>query len=166
MNKPLALNMLLDLLKFDIYEKLLKKVNIKVLWLYSFRIIFLEAKDKNANKMFFFLLTQYSSQFFYLTIINIWKQIWNLFFFYNYIKIIFSMEFSTKKSNILFDKYYHNILSKVQQSSNIVKCKTFVAFVEPFFINKNTKDVIRKGYPKVDKRHNDVAFILFTLFIF
>lgn len=48
----LAANILLDFLKFYIFKKILKKVNIKTFRLYFPKIIFQKAENKNIKEIF------------------------------------------------------------------------------------------------------------------
>lgn len=67
--------------------------------------------------------------------------------------------------NLLFDKYHPNPLSKVQQPFTILECKTLVVFTVFLSTNKNAEDIFRRSHPKTDTRRNNIALILFALFI-
>lgn len=65
------------------------------------------------------------------------------FFFYNYLKIIFWVKYSIKqRGNILFDKYYSNLLFQMQQSSTFLECNTLVNLIRFLSTNKNSKNAI------------------------
>lgn len=66
-----------------------------------------------------------------------------LYFFYDYVKVISCMKYSIRqKGDFLFNKHHSNLLSKVQQTFSILECNTLVAFVSPLSINKHVEDTI------------------------
>lgn len=88
------------------------------------------------------------------------------FSFYDYLKIISWAKYSTRqKDDILFDKHHLNPFLKIQQPSNFLEYNMLIGLVRLLFINKSSEDVIRGKHSKTDARQNNVALVLFALFI-
>lgn len=66
-----------------------------------------------------------------------------LYSLYNSLKLISLMKYNTRKNeNILFDKHYPNLFSKVQQPLTFLEYNIFVALIGSLSINKSAKDAI------------------------
>lgn len=76
------------------------------------------------------------------------------------------MKSSTKlKNDFLFDKYHFKPLFKVQQPSTTLECNTLVALVNFLSTNKLVENAIRRKHSEINVWQNNVALILFILFI-
>lgn len=68
-------------------------------------------------------------------------------------------------TDILFDKYNSNLLSKVQQLFTILECKILIALIGPLSTNENIEDAIRRSYFRTNARQINITLILLALFI-
>lgn len=106
-SRLLATNMLLSFLKYYTSKKILKSINMKIFWLYFSKIIFQNVEDEETTESLIpfsistMILTSIFDNYYY------WGKKLELYFFYNYIKIISRIKYNTRqRGNFLFDKYY------------------------------------------------------------
>lgn len=92
----LAANILLDFLKYYIFKKTLKRVNMRVLELYFPKIIFQDAKDKEVVESFIPFGISIMIPTFIFDNYYYWEKELELYFFYDYMKIISCMKYSTR----------------------------------------------------------------------
>ncbi len=86
--------------------------------------------------------------------------------FDDYIKTIFCIKYSVRqKDDILYDRRYPNLSSKIQRPPTSQECNILGSVVRPLSTNNRAEDTIRGKYPETDTRQNDVAFILPALFV-
>lgn len=145
--------MLLDLSKFYIPNKIIKKVNIKAFWLYFLKIIFQEFKDEDIARIFILFSSLILISTFFIDNYYYQKKDLKSDFFYHYIQIIFKVKYSIRKrDNISFNKYCSNPLSKVQKSSTTLEYKILIALIRPLSTNKNIEDIIKRDNSKTNIR--------------
>ncbi len=163
---PLATNTLLSLPEYYTPKKSLKRANLKNLQLYFPKIIFYNAEDKEAADN---LIPFGSSMIMPTSIFDNYHyrgEELKSYSFYNYIKTIFCVKYSTRqRGDILFDRRHPNLLSKVQRPPTSQECDMLVGLVVLLSTNERVEDAIRGGHPKTDTRRNDVALILLALFV-